>query len=109
LLVVSFLLLSPFLSSFQCLAKSVGTTIVEVDGVRLIIGINGIINPETDPQAELFRLPMTERLVILSPIGQGASSTVYKVRAGRCVSGFLISALCCAVGPFILSFLPSLR
>eukprot|EP00597_Dinobryon_sp_UTEXLB2267_P009186 CAMPEP_0170084652 /NCGR_PEP_ID=MMETSP0019_2-20121128/19783_1 /TAXON_ID=98059 /ORGANISM="Dinobryon sp., Strain UTEXLB2267" /LENGTH=808 /DNA_ID=CAMNT_0010300823 /DNA_START=372 /DNA_END=2798 /DNA_ORIENTATION=- len=54
-----------------------------VDGMTLAIGTHGIIRPDETPEApqppgRLQRMHMRERLVVLSKLGQGASSIVYK-------------------------------
>jgi hypothetical protein len=52
-----------------------------VDGIKVAIGINGIIRPDAVtghmPKTN-HKLPMRERLIVLCKLGQGASSIVYK-------------------------------
>ena len=70
---------------FYRICSSLGT--IYVGGMQLAIGTHGIIRPEDDeprsPSSSSSNTPqrmhMKERLVVLSKLGQGASSIVYKV------------------------------
>ena len=56
---------------------------IYVGGMQLAIGTHGIIRPPSEEELatpkKFQRMHMKERLVVLSKLGQGASSIVYKV------------------------------
>jgi hypothetical protein len=49
-----------------------------VDGMTIGVGTDGIIFPQNSAAMRYEKLPMRERLIILSKLGAGASSAVYK-------------------------------
>lgn len=51
---------------------------VNVDGLNVGVGAQGIIRPDRSAESRVGKLPMRERLVILCKLGAGASSAVYK-------------------------------